>query len=617
MIEKEGKNMKKQYLGIISVMFLLFFIGLIFALDISVLINNQASTSIYYSNLTNRLFNFTVQAGTVGINMTNFTLSSGLSLVSGTNGTNALAINSNGSSSIWWYNNTGNLTNSGLNNSYWFNVSAADGNYYITINSTDNLGALNSTLVNITIDTLNPVLTLVTPVAYRNGSGVIKINATTVEANLNYTNISIYDSGGNILNSTINNSNNFNITLSVFGDGLYSVNLTSYDLAGHLNTTSVGNVRVDTTGPVVNNSAFVNPSSANTYSNSTGIISLNISIMDQGIGIISAVYFNITNASGYQKLFLLTGANGRYYSNLTGLNVSNTTIGDLSFPDGIYKIKLWANDTMNNPSVNVEIANITLDRIAPSSITPTAVTTGQTSINFSINAIDATSGISSCVVDRGTISGTASVSESGLICNSSYTYNLNCTDYAGNTNSTGIYSVLTSPCDVSSSGSGSGSSTSLSTGELVTGFTKSMFAGEIVAFRATNQSHTFILLSIKNDSVTVQVASVPQKAVLIVGEEKNFDLNADNTYEISVKLNSITGNKASITLKSISATIVLGNNSNTGNQVNPPVTNASSGAGNASAQGSGIFGSVWFWIVIAALVIAVIVWYVLARKQRY
>ena len=72
-----------------------------------------------------------------------------------------------------------------------------------------------------------------------------------------------------------------------------------------------------------------------------------------------------------------------------------------------------------------------------------------------------------------------------------------------------------------------------------------------INFNVSGMGHYLGITNITNTSVTVEVASTPQTATLLIGEEKKFEVTDDNYYDIYVKLNSITNNKADMTIKSI------------------------------------------------------------------
>jgi len=111
--------------------------------------------------------------------------------------------------------------------------------------------------MNLTIDGNPPTVSITSPSAgYINNSRAIRINATVIDASLNYTLIEIRNITGAVLNSTANSSSNFSIVLTSPVDAVnLTINLTAYDLAGNKKSATVI-VSVDTTNPsLVINSA--------------------------------------------------------------------------------------------------------------------------------------------------------------------------------------------------------------------------------------------------------------------------------------------------------------------------------------------------------------------------
>ena len=84
--------------------------------------------------------------------------------------------------------------------------------------------------------------------------------------NFNYTNISIYNSTGSFITSVIDTNSDVRTNyLDVTVDGIYSVNVTSYDLFGYSTTVNHGNITVAANGPSI---SFVDPTFAdNSYTN--------------------------------------------------------------------------------------------------------------------------------------------------------------------------------------------------------------------------------------------------------------------------------------------------------------------------------------------------------------
>ncbi len=132
------------------------------------------------------------------------------------------------------------------------NVST-EGISYIRYYSKDNAGN-NETVQNktIKIDRTPPKITVNSPTnnqyVYTHN---ITINLTVADNFLNYTNISIYNSTGNLVNSTRNQTNGtYTITLSVLTDDVYNITATTYDNATNFNSSSVS-ITVDTTNQTV------------------------------------------------------------------------------------------------------------------------------------------------------------------------------------------------------------------------------------------------------------------------------------------------------------------------------------------------------------------------------
>ncbi len=131
----------------------------------------------------------------------------------------------------------------------------SDGYYEYNITLNDTSGNSNTTQTrNITRDTAAPAIAINSPAndSYFQFNNVV-VNYTVSDANLNFTNISIYNSTGELLNSTLDlNSSSGTRTISLYvaaGDG-YNITATAYDLAGNSNSSTSQNVSVATSVPV-------------------------------------------------------------------------------------------------------------------------------------------------------------------------------------------------------------------------------------------------------------------------------------------------------------------------------------------------------------------------------
>lgn len=78
--------------------------------------------------------------------------------------------------------------------------------------------------------------------------------------------------------------------------------------------------------------------------------------------------------------------------------------------------------------------------------------------------------------------------------------------------------------------------------------TKSLANKYRIRIKIDGEQHYVGVLEINEDNVRIEVASTPQEAKLEIGDEKSFEVNGDNTYDVKVKLNGIANNKASITV---------------------------------------------------------------------
>jgi hypothetical protein len=116
-------------------------------------------------------------------------------------------------------------------------------------------------------------------------------------------------------------------------------------------------------------------------------------------------------------------------------------------------------------------------------------------------------------------------------------------------------SVTTSSQTTSSSSQNEGSSANvflLSLEEVETGITRQLLPYDKLRFSLGKDTHYVTLKSFNSNEATIIISSTPQTVTLKVGEDKMFDLNNDDEYDLNVKLNFILGGKASITIKGVS-----------------------------------------------------------------
>ncbi|MDP1729494.1 MAG: hypothetical protein Q8L27_04795, partial [archaeon] len=103
--------------------------------------------------------------------------------------------------------------------------------------------------------------------------------------------------------------------------------------------------------------------------------------------------------------------------------------------------------------------------------------------------------------------------------------------------------------------SSGGTASTTNTETLATGLTKSFSTGDTLSFKFDSKTYIFMLLYTKDgNKAYIQFSPNTQQVMMAVGEEKGFDINKDGKNDVSVKINSVTGIKADITLKLITDT---------------------------------------------------------------
>ena len=302
--------------------------------------------------------------------------------------------------------------------------------------------------------------TILNPVANANVTGTFTViaNVTNITGALN---VSVRWWNGTLQNWMILCSNasvatNGNATCAV-GTSVIDANvsssifnITSAETGGvAANSTNITGLVVDNSAPAIFLLDYVN----GTIRNNTNV-TLNISIADINItkGTVCIVDVNGTN-----QTLSVTFINATYGT------CNSTNVSLAGRIDGNHTIKIYAgrNSTYWNANLTGVLATsaVFVDTVAPS-VELTVTTLEKSDITLAITATDGTgTGISSCTADRSgaTVSGTTSVSESGLGCATSYTYVITCSDKNGHaTSATKTVSTLT--CGAAVGGGGGGAS---------------------------------------------------------------------------------------------------------------------------------------------------------------
>jgi len=426
---------------------------------------------------------------------------------------------------------------------------------------------------------------------------------------------SIGDSNSLILNGT---GKYFWVSASHPTPGVYSITVTTVDNLGNLNSTTIPVTVNDTTSPLVR---VVSPISGGNYS----LASFNLSVLDNGGGVGNCTY----------NYSLSDGAKNYTMANVTFPSYNYTAINS-SIAEGNYLATFNCNDTSGNVN-NTEKVSFTIDTTAPlvSLISPanTSIITS-VPVVFSYNVTDTTPVNCSFILD-GAFNGANSTADyTGATINwfittltsGSHSWDVNCTDSAGNRNLTDstITSFTYTPSTTEESpGSGTGVTTTywtstqaLTNAQFSQGYSKELAVKNRVSFTILSSTHYAGVVGVTTTTATINVSSKPQQAVFNIGDEKKFDVTNDSYYDLSVKLNSIANNKANVTVKSVHELIPPPTAAPPEEKtVAEKVTEAVAKTGEVAKS---LWSSSWFWVIVAGIIIiAVALGYSIYKKKKY
>ena len=103
------------------------------------------------------------------------------------------------------------------------------------------------------------------------------------------------------------------------------------------------------------------------------------------------------------------------------------------------------------------------------------------------------------------------------------------------------------------SGGGGGGGSSAAVSALQGSVTYELGRDEIIRFSLASENHSVQVLNFTPTSVELEVRSEPQRVTLVLGEEKEIDLNADGKGDLRIKLQSVNvlTNKVKLILTSL------------------------------------------------------------------
>ena len=395
----------------------------------------------------------------------------------------------------------------------------------------------------------------------------------------------------------------------------------SNDTAGNGNNTArIQTIRLDNTVPRVEASNISFPVNGRNYSDSAGgLLILNVSIVDVTSSI-RDVSFNITNSSGAQNASYTA-------SNPTG-NYWNATLNTSHFPDGVYNVTVFSNDTAGNGNNTARVYTLKIDNTNPTgslSCTPNPVTEGEKT-TCACTSSDTTTGVKT----------TTNTENPSTILTGTFTHNCGIEDYTNNSITISTTYTVTGRL----AGGGGGSSGSSGGGGAITpvvwkrtlvvneeqfqtGTTRELKDDERVQVTVSGEYHYVGVASLTSTTVTITVSSTPQQATLSIGEEKKFEVTNDSFYDIYVKLNGIKNNEANLTIKNIREVIPLPSPPTTGEVTQEttqpseeePSTEIAQAPPSEVAERS--FMLVWILIVLAIVAIIVVIFYKYYMTKKY
>ncbi|MEK6819265.1 MAG: hypothetical protein AABY10_05025, partial [Nanoarchaeota archaeon] len=149
-------------------------------------------------------------------------------------------------------------------------------------------------------------------------------------------------------------------------------------------------------------------------------------------------------------------------------------------------------------------------------------------------------------------------------------------------------------------------------------YTKELASKERVRVVLGSEKHYVGVMSLTSNTVTIEVSSTPQTAVMSVGSEKMFDLDSDKSnYDLSVRLVSVVDGKAMLYMKAVNVPLSTKVSEPVNNQVADSVAedgvNPSADVGlSPESVGLGVKSKILLVVVILLIIIVLVV--VLVKK---
>lgn len=401
----------------------------------------------------------------------------------------------------------------------------------------------------------------------------------------------------------------------------------SFAIAVHTITTNAGTTTFTTTEDV---EYKFNITVNNSESGATGQLA-NITIVN--ITIPSTFNFNATSNntnsssvfSNTTRSLVWTNDSGTFGYVINGSNISSFIFNATPSTPGTYNLIVATTNVTGTFSTNISVIvndttspNITLNLPADGEAGSIDALATYGAYNFTFNVTD-NSTIHNCslifddVVVYTILTPGGTSTENGfynqtLSPTATYVWEINCTDKDNNRMNTTARTLSLSVASTTSPGGGSPAAVPktwtktimVSAEQFTGGYSKTLRSKERIRVSVGGGTHHIGVKEVTASTVTIEVASDPQTATLSVGDERKFNVDGDSTYDIYVKLNSISGNEADVTIKEVDETITA----QTEQDQQDADDSASDGDDTDDEEEDG--SKAWIWIVVVVIVVLII-----------
>ena len=280
----------------------------------------------------------------------------------------------------------------------------------------------------VTLDTIAPSVVINNPKAINYTSDSLLINFSATDTNLASC---WYSDDGGVSNHSLPGCSNAVYTAS---QGTTVLVVYANDLAGNVNSATVS-FYVDSIAPSV---IYESDTTADETNTTLRDIIVNVSASDSGSGIVSVTIY-LYNLSGQINFRTITASSN--YMDFSSLD------------DGVYYFNATAVDWLGNLGASAT-RTVRIDNLAPILSFGSSSTGDSVTINIGADDVSGLNG--TCSVDRpGALLNGLVLTETGLSCGTSYTYNVSCWDNTGHLGNS-LYVASTSSCSSGGSGGGGG-----------------------------------------------------------------------------------------------------------------------------------------------------------------